>query len=183
MNKTLMSTVAAVFVLAGCASGVTRSPGTTPTLQQSSARAYTQFASVSLSLTPDAKTKVLDNLKFNPDQLLDHVRRALDAKAMLGANDKALPKMEVVVTNMRVRSNFSAVMWGFMAGADSIDGDIVLTDASGKEVDRFSVSASYALGGLAGGQDEARMGWLYEKFAEETVKELAKQQPAMVSQR
>jgi hypothetical protein len=145
--------------------------------------AYTQFASVSLSLTPDAKAKAVDNLKFNPDRLLDHVRRALEAKSMIGANDKPLPKLEVVVKSMRVRSNFSAVMWGFMAGADSIDGDIVLTDASGKEVDRFSVSASYALGGLAGGQDDARMGWLYESFAEETVKELAKQYPTMVSQR
>jgi putative transposase len=29
-----------------------------------------------------------------------------------------------------------------------------------------------ALGGLAGGQDEARMGWLYEKFAEKTFAEL-----------
>lgn len=183
MNKKLTLTVAAALALAGCASGVTRTPSAAVPLQQASAPAYTQFASVTLSMTPDAKAKALDNLKFNPDQLLDHVRRALEAKSLIVANDAALPKVEIVVTSMRVRSNFSAVMWGFMAGADSIEGDIVPTNTGGKELDRFAVSASYALGGLAGGQDDARMGWLYEKFAQETVNELAKQQPAMVSQR
>lgn len=182
MNTKLISVVAAVALLAGCASGVTRSPGAAQ--QRLSAPAYSQFASVSLSMTEGAKAKALDNLKFNPDELLGHVRRALEAKSLLSqAGDKQLPKLEVVVRDMRVRSNFSAVMWGFMAGADSIDGDIVLTDASGREIDRFAVSASYALGGLAGGQDTARMGWLYESFAEEAVKELAKQQPSTVSLR
>lgn len=181
--KKLMSTVATVIVLTGCASGVTRAPSAALQPEQLNVPAYTQFASVSLSLTPEAKVKAVDNLKFNPDRLLDHVRRALEAKSLVGASDNPLPRLEVVVTSMRVRSNFSAVMWGFMAGADSIDGDIVLSDVSGKEIDRFSVSASYALGGLAGGQDDTRMGWLYEKFAEETVKELAKQQPALMSQR
>ena len=33
-------------------------------------------------------------------------------------------------------------------------------------------SAAYALGGLAGGQDEARMNWLYEEFAKLTVAEV-----------
>lgn len=59
----------------------------------------------------------------------------------------------------------------------------MLTDTTGKEIDRFEVSVSYALGGIAGGQDSARMSWLYEKFAEETVKELDKQQKSVVSQR
>ncbi len=81
--------------------------------------------------------------------------------------------MEIVVTDIRVRSNFNAVMWGFMAGADHIKGDVVLRSASGEQMDRFGVSASYALGGMAGGQDDARMGWLYEKFAEETVTALS----------
>ena len=80
--------------------------------------------------------------------------------------------MEVLVKDMRVRSNFSAVMFGFMAGSDSVTGDVILKDPSGSEMDRFEVSVSYALGGLGGGHDSARMGWLYEKFAEETVNEL-----------
>jgi glucose dehydrogenase len=78
------------------------------------------------------------------------------------------------VSNIRVRSNFSAVMWGFMAGNDTITGDIIIKDQNGEVLDQFEVSAAYALGGLAGGQDDARMGWLYESFAEETLKELVK---------
>lgn len=181
MGKQWFVVVAAVIALGGCASGVKRAQVATP--QPAGVVAPTQFASVSIAMTPEAKEKAVDNLKFNQDILLDHVKRALEAKSLIGAAEKPLPRLEVLVTSMRVRSNFSAVIWGFMAGADSIDGDIVMIDpTSGKEIDRFSVSASYALGGLAGGQDETRMGWLYEKFAEETVKELAKQQSAALSQ-
>jgi hypothetical protein len=82
--------------------------------------------------------------------------------------------LEVRVKDVRVRSNFTAIMFGFMAGSDSIKADIIVKSPSGQELDRFEVSTSYALGGLAGGQDSARMGWLYEKFAEETLKELKK---------
>jgi len=57
-------------------------------------------------------------------------------------------------------------------GGGPYQGDVVVRGVDGKQLDKFSVSASYALGGLAGGQDEARMGWLYEKFAEETIKTL-----------
>lgn len=182
MNKKLVSVVVAAVILGGCASGVSRTPSAAG--GQVHTMGFKQFSKVSLTLTNEAKEKMADNLKFNPDELLSHVKRALDSRSLIGnVSDQQLPKVEVVVKDMRVRSNFSAVMWGFMAGADSIRGDIVLTDPSGKELDRFEVSASYALGGLAGGQDTARMGWLYETFAEEVIKELAKQQPALVSQR
>lgn len=78
----------------------------------------------------------------------------------------------VTVTSVRARSNFTAVMFGFMAGDDHIVGDVVVQAANGSELQRFSVSASYALGGLAGGQDSARMNWLYESFAERMTEEL-----------
>ena len=87
-------------------------------------------------------------------------------------SESVAPELEIRIKGVRVRSNFSAVMWGFMAGSDYITADVVLKDAGGKEIDKYEVSVSYALGGLAGGQDSARMGWLYEKFAEETIKEL-----------
>src|SRR5512139_1162615 len=162
MNKKLISVVAIAVFLAGCASGVTRAPSASA--ERMSTPAYNQFSSVSLSLTNEAKEKVAENLKFNPDELLSNIKRALESRSLLDASaDKQLPSLEVVVKDMRVRSNFSAIMFGFMAGADSIQGDIVLTDSTGKEIDRFEVSASYALGGIAGGQDSARMSWLYEK--------------------
>lgn len=67
------------------------------------------------------------------------VKQALESKDLLAKTpDPALPAIEVVITDIRVRSNFAAIMFGFMAG----------------------------------GQDDARMGWLYESFAKELVTEL-----------
>ena len=45
---------------------------------------------------------------------------------------------------------------------------VTLADADNHPVDRFKVSASYALGGIAG-IDSMRMDWLYEKFTEKTL--------------
>jgi len=173
MKLKLMSVVAAALILSGCASGVTRAPSGAP--GRVSLSAQYPVASVSISLTEEAKKKAAENLTFNPDELLRHVKRALEANSLLkGSAETPRPNLEVQVKDMRVRSIASAVLLGFMAGADYIAADIVLKDTASKELDRFEVSTSYALGGVAGGQDSVRMGWLYQKFAEETVKELTK---------
>lgn len=162
-------TIAAlVLALTACAGGVKQ------TSVENKQYLTTQPArQVSINLNDEAKQKLAENLKFNQVALLDHVKRALTAQNLLD-EQKADAKntVEIVIKDFRVRSNFSAVMFGFMAGNDSITGDVVLRDAAGKEVNKFEVSASYALGGLAGGQDETRMSWLYEKFAELTVENL-----------
>ncbi len=56
-------------------------------------------------------------------------------------------------------------MWGFMAGADRVKGDVILRDAAGRKSNCFSVYADYAFGRPGRSQDEARMGWLYENQA------------------
>ncbi|HEV7800036.1 MAG TPA: DUF4410 domain-containing protein [Burkholderiales bacterium] len=165
--------LAAALVAGGCVSGVTRAPsiqGQKPGISSSN-----QLASVSVTFTDDAKQKVTENLKFNPDELLSHVKRALDANSLLNSADAAKPTLEVRIKDLRVRANFTAIVFGFMAGADLVTADIIIKSPAGREIDRFEVAASYALGGIGGGQDTARMGWLYEKFAEETIKELKKQ--------
>lgn len=156
--------------LVGCAAGVKHS-----NQENKQYLTTTPAARVSISFTDEAKTKISDNLKFNQNTLLDHVKRAMVAKNLLNEARPDGHVVEVVVKDFRVRSNFSAVMFGFMAGDDNIKGDVVLRDLSGKELNRFEVTASYALGGFGGGQDDARMGWLYEKFAELTVANLAGQ--------
>jgi len=174
MRYQILAAFAVAVLLAGCTAGVTRnSPAAA---NRAGISASNQVSSVSLSMTDDAKKKQIDNLKFNSDELLGTVRRALDSSKLVNASEDApRPSLEIQVTDMRVRSTFTAVALGFMAGADSINANIILRDKSGAEVDRFAVSASYALGGLAGGQDSSRMSWLYEKFAEVTVKELTKE--------
>jgi hypothetical protein len=171
MKLHIYALLALAAVVGGCASGVSRGPGmTAPNVQITSA---SPLSSVTLTFTEDAKQKASENLKFNADELLSHVRRALDANSLLKASaDEPRPTLEVRVKDVRVRSNFTAIMF---AGADLITADLIVKSATGQELDRFEVSTSYALGGLAGGQDSARMGWLYEKFAEETLKELKKQ--------
>ena len=79
----------------------------------------------------------------------------------------------VTITGVRVRGSFSAVMFGALAGADSVDGDVNVLDKDGKVLRTFKVSASYAFGGFAGGIDSVRLNYLYEKFADLTAAELS----------
>ncbi len=162
----------AVVLLAACASGVQRHDD--PTRRASYFSEGGKIAQdVTLSLSKEAQAKLTDNLKFDQEKLLATVRRALDAKGLLAKTaDPKLPRIEIVISDVRARSTFSAVMFGFMAGDDRVAGEVIARAADGKQLQRFSVSASYALGGLAGGQEEARMNWLYETFAQHTVAEL-----------
>ena len=161
-----------VVLLTACASGVQRRDD--PDRRASYFSGGGQIAQeISISLGNEAKAKLSDNLSFDQEKLLGAVRRALDAKGLLAKTpDPKLPRIEIVITEVRARSTFSAVMFGFMAGDDRVAGEVIARAPDGKEIQRFSVSASYALGGLAGGQEEMRMNWLYETFAQHTVDEL-----------
>jgi hypothetical protein len=160
-----------LFMLAACSSSVQRPQDreTSKVVLQSNQ----PVSGVTITLADSAKAKIADNLKFNTNELRDHMLRALEGHELLNQEQAgALQTLEIVVTDVRVRSNFNAVMWGFMAGADSIKGDVVIRGPDGREQDRFKVSAVYALGGMAGGQDNTRLAWLYEAFAKEAIKEL-----------
>jgi hypothetical protein len=126
-----------------------------------------RFHTVSVGLSEEAQSKLAKNREFSPDALKDTVKRALEAKGLL--NENADYSVNITVTDVRVRSMFSAVMFGAMAGDDRIVGTVTLTDNTNKPVTSFEVSVYYALGGVLGGIDRVRMDWLYEKFAELTV--------------
>jgi hypothetical protein len=167
--RTFASLVIAA-VLAGCAAGVTRmdaAPGLAPAAAPA---AVPDIKAVSLWLNDEAKKLVADNLKFNQDALRSMVERALAANSLI--KPESGHTLDIEITSIRARSNFSAVMFGFMAGNDHIEGVVTIKDTAGKVLKRGKVSASYALGGLAGGQDDARMGWLYETFSKHTVAEV-----------
>ena len=173
ITKQLLAYTLLLLLVVGCASKVSRI--NMPTVTGSAWSQQNPLGNLALVMTETGKDSIRENLKFDPKILRDHVERALSANSLLVEDiESRLPQILVEVKEVRVRSNFSAVMWGFMAGNDHITGDIVIQDNNGSELDRFEVSVSYALGGLAGGMDSARMGWLYETFAEETVKELTK---------
>jgi Domain of unknown function (DUF4410) len=154
-----LSALLLATLLASCASGVRR--------DEDAAKRNAYFAGggklaneVTVSMSKNAQQQLADNIKFDQEKLLAIVKRALSAKELLAKKpDPELPTIEIVVTDIRVRSSLSAVMFGFMAGDDHLNGEVIARDKAGRELQRFQVSASYALGGLAGGQDETRIGW------------------------
>ncbi len=156
-------------LITGCAGEVKRQ-GNLVAPEKLSVQKYKQ---VTVSLDDKAQSQLSDNVQFDPDRLRDTIQRVMKAKGMIAPN--AQDKLDIKITDIRFRSNFSAIMFGFMAGSDHVTGTLKPLDPADKPLDTFEVSASYALGGLGGGQDDARMGWLYDKFAELTVKELTGQ--------
>ena len=158
--------------LASCSSGIERAVQTQYQVPQFDDPGE-QAGGLNVKLSSQAKDDATDNLKFNQNDLEATIRRALEVNNLLAEQyDSGLPTIEITVTAVRVRSSFSAIMFGFMAGDDHIDGDVVVRATDGNVLQKFSVSASYALGGLAGGQDDARLSWLYETFAEHVTEEL-----------
>lgn len=162
----MMAALLAASLLAGCASGVQRADsGKTSAFQPS---AEFPIGQVAVATSAEVQGKLKDDTKFSTGSLRSAIEQALRSSSMLAAQPSGGIAMDVLVTNVRIRSKFNAIMWGPMAGGDSVDGEVTLKDASGKVLDKFSVSTSYALGGFAGGQD-SRIDWLYEAFAKQVV--------------
>jgi len=155
----------AIVALGGCAGTVTR--GQRPA---DDAPRITGVSQVSATLSAEAVKQQPDNAAFNREELVTRLRQRLLAKG-LKARD-APGRIEILVTDIRVRGAFSAIMFGFMAGDDHVDGQVRLFDGSNRVVRSFAVHASYAFGGIAGGQDGVRMNWLYDKFAELAMAEV-----------
>jgi hypothetical protein len=167
-------TATMVALLGGCASGVTRMDAPAAAGSATApASATGPVKAVTLSLSAEAQKLVADNSKFNADTLRATVERVLNAQGQIKAD--AGSTLEIELTGFRVRSSFTAVMFGFMAGTDNVEGVVTLKNAAGAVVKRAKVSASYALGGLGGGQDEARLNWLYEEFAKHAASEVSGQ--------
>lgn len=170
MENSMKCCFAVVIVssMLGCASAVKRDE---PVAQAATMElAGQKYSTLNLFLSDDAKKLLADNIKFNPDELKVTIQRVLEARNQLAAGSPY--QIDIEITNFKVRSNFSAVMFGFLAGADSVVGNVYIGDKGGRRLAKYEVSASYALGGMAGGQDDTRMGWLYEEFAKQLVNEL-----------
>jgi hypothetical protein len=164
----LASSVVLVAALAGCASGVKRMDPPTA----SAAQVVPAVKAVNLTMSDDARRLVASgNGIFNQDALRGQIERQLQARMLIKGD--ATQTLNVHINSFRVRSSFNAIMFGFMAGSDKIDGTITVNDASGNVLKQANVTASWALGGLAGGQDASRMTWLYEEFAKHAAAELS----------
>lgn len=160
-----------VAMLAGCAGTIKRDDAQ-PQQQAATTARVPGVVKVVARLSPEATKQQEDNRQFNRDELAANMRRRLEDKSLIGPT--ATHQVEITVTDIRVRSSVAAVLLGFMAGNDHVNGTVRLLDPTGKPVASFKVEASYAFGGLGGGQEALRMNWLYDKFSEMTVAELEK---------
>ena len=137
---------------------------------------------VTAQMSPEATKQMPDNQQFNRDELAANMRRRLEDKSLVLST--AAHQVEIVVTDIRVRSSIAAILFGPFAGNDHVNGVVRLVDANGTPVSSFVVEANYALGGVMG-TDGNRMNWLYDKFSEMAVAELEKivvaAKPAAVS--
>lgn len=167
--RVLLITLAwlAAVGLSGCAGTVQRDAGSANGHAKLVGASY---STMELVMTDQARRLQVDNPQFNAQELAGYLQRRLDGNGLLKSD--AAYKVNVTIDEFRVRSAVSAVLFGVMAGTDSIDGHVQVLDARGRTLHSFKISASYGLGGWGGGQDGTRMTWLYDKFAELTVSEL-----------
>ncbi|MFL9923846.1 DUF4410 domain-containing protein [Herbaspirillum lusitanum] len=165
MWKYGVSILLSIFVLCGCAGTVHRENNALK-----SDFALDSVAEVEIRMTDEAQKLQTNNTQFSTKDLLGYLERKLDGQSLLKSDSSY--RLQVTITRFRIRSALSAVMWGIMAGTDSVDGTVQVLNRDGKPVHSFDVSASYGLGGWGGGQDGTRMNWLYGKFAELTIAEL-----------
>ena len=170
MLKLLGKTLVGLVILVGltaCATSVKQ----LETVETETHRLTGQkFENISVSLSQEAQGKLSENPTFNSDEFKNVVKKKFEESNLMSTTSEY--SININVTDVRTRSTFTAIMFGFMAGDDHIVGTVTVTDKGGKTIKSFEISASYALGGLAGGQDSMRMNWLYEKFAELTIAEL-----------
>jgi Domain of unknown function (DUF4410) len=159
--------VGAALTLAGCAGTIKQDARV-----QGDVSRIEGVAAVQVQMSPDASKQLADNAQFNRDELAAYLRRRLEGKGLIAPG--ATHKVDIVVTDIRVRSAFSAVMFGVLAGDDHVVGRVRVLDTAGRPLRSFEVNANYALGGWGGGQDGTRLGWLYDKFSELAAAELEK---------
>jgi hypothetical protein len=171
----------AVTGLVGCASTVNRNNASMNEKSQIKEEliqviSFKPLRALTVGLDSAATAKLQDNQNFNVDKLFEKINSTLSSARYLQAqNNSSSLRMDVVITNIRVRSGISAIMLGFLAGADYITGQVTVKDGD-KVVDKFEVDISYAFGGAMGDTD-TRMNWMYESFSNKILEEMKKVMP------
>lgn len=126
-----------------------------------------KYGNINVILADEISSDPSKTTRANQVNLEDKIKARLQS---LGVYDEtSTNKIDVVVSKLRVRNAFNAIMFGFMSGSDNLGGTVTLKDGQDNQISTFDISASYAMGGIAGGQNDARLGWLGDEFAELTA--------------
>jgi hypothetical protein len=167
-----LGVLAMLAALGGCASSITVADADRDTKPE--VRALQDFT---VELDEHAKAQLPDNIKFDVVALKQALDRAFAARNLVAPDGDFMLKIDV--TDVRVRGTFTAIMLGFMAGDDHVNGKgTIFRRGEETKLHEFKIKTSYALGGYAGGQDSARMSWIYEEFAKQVADYLVKKRDA-----
>ena len=162
-----LALAAVVGLLAGCAGTIKQDARVNGDVSR-----VEGVAQVVAVMSPEALKLQPGNPQFSRDELANFLRRRLESKGLVAP--AATHRVEVLVTDIRVRSGVAAIMLGFLAGEDRVTAKVRVLDPNGRALRSFEVKTTYAFGGLAGGQDGMRMNWIYDKFSEMASVELEK---------
>ena len=97
--------------------------------------------------------------------LTNRVRQRLENEGMNGGADL---EVKVDIIGMRLRSNGTAIWWGFFAGSDWVTVDVEVRER-GQPVKRFQTGTSTSFGGFTGGGRSVRVGRMMKTLAERIV--------------
>jgi len=160
--------VTALF-LASCSSGVTKREAHVAYRYDGQT-----FKKVVVRLSDELAADPEKAYRFQELRLEQSIENRLKANRLY--DEQASNVVEIVIKDFRIRSGLNAQLFGFMAGSDNIEGIVTLKTAEGTVFNEFAVSASYALGGRAGGQDYTRIGYLSSEFGKLTVQTIVDKQ-------
>lgn len=159
--------VTLLALLIGCAGTVTQDLRVQGDVSQ-----LDGVSQVAVVMSPSAARQLAENPQFSREELANFLRRRLEGKGLIAPS--AVHRVQIMLTDIRVRSGFAAIMLAALAGDDHVTGQVRVLDADGRPLRSFDVHATYSLGGPIGGQDSTRMNWLYDKFSELAASELEK---------
>lgn len=158
--------LAALLMCAGCSSvsGGIKSPENLPSGPSVlTSGQNVGVVAVSLdrqNLTPEV-TQVAELYEIT--RILDNrLREQLVARGM--AREGKL-EVEVEVIGMRLRSNGTAIWWGFMAGGDWITVNVNVMEVGGRSIKEFQTGTATALGGFIFGARSTRVGRMMKTLA------------------
>ncbi len=154
----MIGSLVVVGFLGACSGTVTQMPQTSNYNYQN--EKYNEIQ-ISTNQATMSEEKIFDQQAFQTA-----LENALKEKGLVDTS--SAKTIRVDIKNVRLRSQGAAVMFGFLAGTDSLAGTVSLLDEKNNLISKFDVDASYGAGGLIGGLDGTRMEWLYNKFAELT---------------
>ncbi len=162
----IVASLAALLLCAGCSvvSGGVRSPAKLPS-GASVLMDQQRIGRLAVSLDQQNLTPAVIQVaeQYEVTRILENrVREQLLARGMVSGGEL---EVAVEVIGMRLRSNGTAIFWGFMAGGDWITVDVDVKK-DGRSIKNFQTGTGTVLGGFIFGGRSVRVGRMMKTLSE-----------------